>query len=1096
MTQMPLCSKFHARLFPRLAGIALVMSVLTVLVSSAIAQPGGGGRGPGGGRGGWGGGRRGGNFDWGQFMQRVQGGMQVTQAPPAPAADPNKAEAPKVEGAPATPPVDEGPAPVKRPDFPREPADPKELEAKPGDDGKISFSFKGQTWPDVLEWLADISDMSLQWEEAPAGYVDLTTRGEYTVSEVRDMLNSVLLSKGFSLLRNGEVMIVANLKKLDTSLVPRLPVKELENRGPHELVKVFFDLDWLIAEKAAEELKPLMSPFGKLTALKSTNRLDALDTVENLLRLGELIGEEQSTSGQQRLVREFKLKYTRAREALETLNLLLGIESKDGGQGRSQQEAMMLMAQQGQQPGQQPGVPAPAQPSVFLAVNPRDNSILANAPPDKMGVIEQAILAIDVPQTRDSSRMGGVGRMQVYRLTGIAPETLVKVLDDLGGLDPTTKIEVDSKNKALVVYAPLVDHVVIRSLVEKLDGAGRRFEVYPLRTLQAEYVAGTIMTLMNGPDKNESRNRNPWMWDFGGGNQQTETTDKFWVEADIEGNKLLMRANDVELAEVRALLTKLGEPPADERNPSTVRMVPFAPGEDSEKFLERLERLWPSISPNPLEIESIDGEPSANSGRDSASPRRSTRKRSTRPTKDKGDSEKSNPPRDRKAESKPRRDRAALGSLGRFRFAQVTSEKDADHDVSETTQGADVVESDSKTDASEPSENSSDAPAEAESSESQPLAEEDSAEASADEGSSEGMASEDEMGGDEASFEENGMPDPRESRAPVKITVGPNGIVVSCTDPAVLDRMEQLMNDIMPSKMNHKLFTLQHTYAKDVVVLLRDIFREADQNSQRNNTLNMIFGNGSTQQPRASLSKKRPLSFVADAVTNTILVQGADSGQLAEIESLLEIYDQAETPNSESVRRTKRITLKYAKAKDVSETVKDVFRDLLSPNDKSLVGNGGQPQGGQQQGGRRGGFGDMMSFFSDSSGGDSLPRFKGLLSIGIDERGNSLIVSAPQVLLTGVIAMAEDLDNSARPSRPVVKLFKVKGSGAAARIRQAFSAPKTTAGGKNANSDSNSNSSGANSDSNRPGGAGTSGSGSGRNGGSSGSSGGSGSAPR
>src|SRR5262249_3211631 len=88
--------------------------------------------------------------------------------------------------------------PVKRPAEPAKPADPEELKVRPDEAGLVSFSFKGQPWLPVLEWLADISHMSLDWQEIPGGYLDLTTRRKYTVDEARDLINSTLRGFGYT----------------------------------------------------------------------------------------------------------------------------------------------------------------------------------------------------------------------------------------------------------------------------------------------------------------------------------------------------------------------------------------------------------------------------------------------------------------------------------------------------------------------------------------------------------------------------------------------------------------------------------------------------------------------------------------------------------------------------------------------------------------------------------------------------------------------------------------------------------------------------------------------------------------------------------
>ena len=50
--------------------------------------------------------------------------------------------------------ADEAPKTTQRPTKPDVPPNPKELELRPGDDGKMKLSFKGQPWPHLLEWLA------------------------------------------------------------------------------------------------------------------------------------------------------------------------------------------------------------------------------------------------------------------------------------------------------------------------------------------------------------------------------------------------------------------------------------------------------------------------------------------------------------------------------------------------------------------------------------------------------------------------------------------------------------------------------------------------------------------------------------------------------------------------------------------------------------------------------------------------------------------------------------------------------------------------------------------------------------------------------
>ena len=67
----------------------------------------------------------------------------------------------------------------------------------------------GKPGPDVLDWLATVSGMSLDWQELPGDYLNLITQRSYTVEEARDLINRHLLARGYTLLVVNEVLSVA-----------------------------------------------------------------------------------------------------------------------------------------------------------------------------------------------------------------------------------------------------------------------------------------------------------------------------------------------------------------------------------------------------------------------------------------------------------------------------------------------------------------------------------------------------------------------------------------------------------------------------------------------------------------------------------------------------------------------------------------------------------------------------------------------------------------------------------------------------------------------------------------------------------------------
>lgn len=899
----------------------------------------------------------------------------------------------------------DGPSPLTtRPTKPLTPPNPDELKnLKPDENGRVKFNLKGQPWPDVLDWLGETSQKSLDWQELPNDYLNLVTQQSYSIEEARDLLNRHLLSRGFTMLTHGETISVVNVAKINPGMVPRVEPDELAKLPEHDFVKTSFPLAWLLADQAETELKPMLSPNGKLTHLTNTNRLEAMDSVKNLREVWTVIQEEQSGGKQEELVREFKLKHTKAIEVLDQLHTLLGINKPNSQKKRSGssggggmdpnmmmqfQQQMQQMMQQMQQQAQQakPGGGAAAKPGeVRLLANERENSILATAPPDKMAIVAQAVKTLDVHASQEHL-LQNLQRMQVYRLSGIDPQSLVDLLDEVGNLDPTTKLQIDSKNKSIVAYASLADHLTIKMLVERLDGTGRKFQVIPLRKLAADYVAGTIEFMMAGGEKDKNQTRsNPYYFDYGynpygmRSSTQTDSSDKFKVDADVENNRLLLWANDIEVREIENLLMKLGEiaPPGGNRN--TMRTLDSLDPEDSEKLLERIRRIWPGISPNELIIE--DAGPSPRSRRpeptespETSAPRNESSEKPAAKTKgSKPASPKKTAPPSARAATQPKAREVLLA------VADTTDEERASEDSQTTESTANEGDRESEvTVPRQPRQRGNVAPAE--------------------------------------------QPQPQ-TPAPVRIRRGPDGrLVLESQDTEALDRLEELLHEAAPPKRDYKVFYLRHstTWAYSVELSLKDFFEE-DKKKSTGNNFNPFYGyrmgGDTTQDSSRRLSKRKALKFISDSDSGTIIVQGADAQQLKTIEELINIYDQPLATDGKQVRKTQIFTLKYSKATTIAEAIKDVYRDLLSTNDKAYQNQQGKD--GQKPPERNYTFVYGNADSGDKSKQETPVKFKGLVSLGVDDISNTIIVSAPESLLENIEQLIDQLDRAAQPTNSV-----------------------------------------------------------------------------
>lgn len=890
--------------------------------------------------------------------------------------------------------TDESPRVIKRPLKSEEPAAPIRDEVSMTDSGLVTFDLKEQPWERVLQWLADSSKLSLDWQELPGDTLNLTTTRAYTLEEARDILNRHLLARGFTMVRNGELLSILKTSDIKASLVPRVQPEDLDELPDHTMCKVSFDLDWLIADEAVEELSPLLTQAGKISKLSRTNRLEVMDTAASLRDIYHILQDEQSNSGQEQLVKTFQLEHRRASEVIQLLYTLLGLENEAGarasGGGRSMGDVgqitsmMRQMQQQMQRLGNSGGKPGSAggkEPrKTRLVLNQRENMILVTAEPDQMALIEKAIAQIDVPVEASNSLLQNINKMKVYRLQTVDPQTLVDLLQELGDMAPGTVLKVDEDKKSIVAFASLVDHLTITTLVERLDQSARQIEVIPLRRLDAEYVAGTIRALMGPEQKEENNNRYGFYSRYYGGQQEKKEDKDFKVEADIENNRLLVFANKVEMEEISLLLQKLGEIPDPNAVDNGIRVIELSPDENPQEVMDRIKRLWRRDN----ELQSNFPEP------ESTKPERTTE--AIEEDSEDDDPAVDGPPPVTETPSR-RRPRIEVWP---------PPKPEASHNDALTELLKEASRSD--TAAAKPQsvvsavERSSGSPASWDPDRAQ-RRQEPRAETPAVTQVPTGLRT--------AAAQETSVP-------PIRFSLTPDGhLIISSDDKAALQDVEDLMREVVRPVPKYKIFYLKHATPSWVTLNLEDYFR-ADDESESGYRYDPFWGfrpsSNSKSSGAATLGRRRQPQFIYDNFTSTILVRDADRRQLQTIEDLIDIYDVPEPADTRSMRITKIFKLQNSKAEAVSQALKDVFRDLLSANDKALEKEGEKSQT------------RVYSYFGDDTGdGDeeSPIRFKGLLSIGIDKNSDTLVISSIASLMDTISDLVIELDRAAETSSSV-----------------------------------------------------------------------------
>jgi RNA polymerase sigma factor (sigma-70 family) len=172
--------------------------------------------------------------------------------------------------------------------------------AKPLPEQKMyTFGFRNTPWADVLAWYAAESGLTDATTEKPTGNVTIMPPKDrkFTFGEITDLINESLMAQKRVLLRRQATFIVVPAdEKIDSTLIPRIELSELPNRGKTELVQVLILLKELDAKDTAPEVQRLLSPFGSISAFAKTNTLLVMDTVGSIQRIAKTIEDIEAAA--------------------------------------------------------------------------------------------------------------------------------------------------------------------------------------------------------------------------------------------------------------------------------------------------------------------------------------------------------------------------------------------------------------------------------------------------------------------------------------------------------------------------------------------------------------------------------------------------------------------------------------------------------------------------------------------------------------------------------------------------------------------------------------------------------------------------------
>ena len=156
----------------------------------------------------------------------------------------------------------------------------------------IVIIFKDQKWDEVLTWFADRLGLQLIMDAPPPSTFSFSDRTEYSPAEALDILNSILQSKGYTLVRYDNLLILFNLRRtpqIPPVYLPKLQPSDLENRKARfEYVAVTYQLGRRDRETVDTLIKPFLAANPQVTNLPG-NAFMLIDTVASQKLIAKII---------------------------------------------------------------------------------------------------------------------------------------------------------------------------------------------------------------------------------------------------------------------------------------------------------------------------------------------------------------------------------------------------------------------------------------------------------------------------------------------------------------------------------------------------------------------------------------------------------------------------------------------------------------------------------------------------------------------------------------------------------------------------------------------------------------------------------------
>lgn len=200
----------------------------------------------------------------------------------------------------------------------------------------ITLNFKDASIESVLSYLSEAAGFSIIYEDTPSGDISVVSLQPQTKTEIVELLNTVIYSKGFAAVREENTLKIVTLEKAKVSNIPVISENIPENIPMSDrVVTQIIPVRYANAQEMTTILDPLLPQTASMSASQTSNALIITDSQKNIRRMAEIIRALDTTLSDISTIRVYPLINANATDTAAMVTQLFSGQASGGGGGQS-----------------------------------------------------------------------------------------------------------------------------------------------------------------------------------------------------------------------------------------------------------------------------------------------------------------------------------------------------------------------------------------------------------------------------------------------------------------------------------------------------------------------------------------------------------------------------------------------------------------------------------------------------------------------------------------------------------------------------------------------------------------------------------------